>query len=368
VRSTPGQGSAFSFSVTLPTADEPQAMPAGNPFKGTGRLAGMRVLAVEDIEVNRFLLGRILELEGARAQFAEHGLQAVQTVQAQIDAGQTLPFDVVLMDLQMPVMDGYEATRRLLAMAPALPVVGVTAHALPQERARCLAGGMAAHVAKPVDVDELVVVLHRVCGWKSEPDPDAAASTPQAIQQPTSPTASQTTLQSTPTVLAPTAGIDPPADEARLANNPIRPPSAASMADERQSPSPPGATAQPAADRQPSTATRPVVIDWSALGASLGAGDAFIDQLAKVLAGNLAAKPSALLQAAAAADLATIAREAHSIKGVAGNVRAEAAHALARDTETAARAQDPQACALARQLAVQVDGLIDAARQRLEGR
>ncbi len=140
------------------------------------------------------------------------------------------------------------------------------------------------------------------------------------------------------------------------------------MADDRQSPSPPGATAQPEADRAPSTATSPVVIDWPALGASLGAGDAFIDQLAKVLAGNLAAKPSALLQAAAAADLATIAREAHSIKGVAGNVRAEAAHALARDTEMAARAQDPQACALARQLAVQVDGLIDAARQRLEGR
>jgi HPt (histidine-containing phosphotransfer) domain-containing protein len=109
-------------------------------------------------------------------------------------------------------------------------------------------------------------------------------------------------------------------------------------------------------------------IDWAALAASLGTGDAFIDQLAKVLASNLANKPEALLRAAEAGDMATLAREAHSVKGVAGNVKAEAAFALAREAEMAARESNPQAAPLARQLAAQVDGLIDAARRRLDKR
>ena len=65
------------------------------------------------------------------------------------------------MDLQMPVMDGYEATRQIRALAPALPIIGQTAHALDDERAACLAAGMVDHLAKPIDPDRLIAsILH----------------------------------------------------------------------------------------------------------------------------------------------------------------------------------------------------------------
>ena len=68
-------------------------------------------------------------------------------------------FSIILMDVQMPVMDGYEATRRIHSIAPGIPVVGLTAHAMEEERERCIDAGMAAHVTKPIDVDNLEAVL-----------------------------------------------------------------------------------------------------------------------------------------------------------------------------------------------------------------
>jgi CheY-like chemotaxis protein len=65
------------------------------------------------------------------------------------------------MDVQMPVMDGLEATRRITALHTGVPVIGLTAHALEEERQRCRDAGMVAHVAKPVEIDELVAVLRR---------------------------------------------------------------------------------------------------------------------------------------------------------------------------------------------------------------
>jgi CheY-like chemotaxis protein len=70
-------------------------------------------------------------------------------------------YDVVLMDIQMPEMDGYEATRRILELAPDLPVIGQTAHAMLDERRECLAAGMADHIAKPIDFRLLVDMIVR---------------------------------------------------------------------------------------------------------------------------------------------------------------------------------------------------------------
>jgi CheY-like chemotaxis protein len=68
-------------------------------------------------------------------------------------------YDVVLMDVQMPEMDGYEATRRILALAPDLPVIGQAAHALREAQEKCFAAGMVAHIAKPIDAQALVKLL-----------------------------------------------------------------------------------------------------------------------------------------------------------------------------------------------------------------
>ena len=309
VRSTPGQGSTFVFSVTLPESQARDTEP-GAFIGATGRLHGLSVLAAEDIEVNRFLLARVLKQEDARVQFAEDGAAAVQAVQAQVrpapGAGadpRGAPFDVVLMDLQMPVMDGFEATRRIRAIRPDLPVIGLTAHALPEERARCLDAGMAGHVAKPVDVEELVAVIGRACSSRLLSSSMSAASASTSLRA--------------PPLAAPPAG-----------------PQAA-------------------------------VIDWAAVGAGLGATEAFLDQLAASLLQNLGPKPAVLRAAAQQGDLPSLMREAHGIKGVAGNLRAEAAFEVASKVESAARQGRRECLQQALDLAEAVEQMLAAARQRV---
>ena len=117
----------------------------------------LRVLAAEDNEVNCLVLGSMLEYEGAEVVFVSNGQEAVDAMQKSDAAG----YHAVLMDVQMPVMDGLEATRRITALHTGVPVIGLTAHALEEERARCRDAGMVAHVAKPVEIGELVAVLQR---------------------------------------------------------------------------------------------------------------------------------------------------------------------------------------------------------------
>ena len=157
VTSTPGAGSRFTLHLRLPATEPPLSEPAGEGAPTGRRLAGLRMLAAEDVEINRLILEDLLVHEGADVVFAEHGRLAIERLK---EAG-VAAFDVVLMDVQMPVMDGFEATRRVLELAPGLPVIGLTAHALAEERQRCLAAGMVEHVSKPIDADELVDAILR---------------------------------------------------------------------------------------------------------------------------------------------------------------------------------------------------------------
>ncbi|CCG42242.1 PAS domain S-box protein [Magnetospirillum molischianum] len=120
-------------------------------------LNGYTVLAAEDNEVNRLVLDEMLTLTGAVLTLAVDGREALAILEQKGEAA----FDVVLTDIQMPEMDGYELARRLSALAPGLPVIGVTAHAMPEEEGRCLAAGMVAHVTKPIHMDKLVSVILR---------------------------------------------------------------------------------------------------------------------------------------------------------------------------------------------------------------
>ena len=135
---------------------------------------GIRVLLVEDNEMNQQVATELLESAGAIVTIANHGGEAVKILTA---GDQPPKFDVVFMDLQMPEMDGFTATR-LLRNDPRLlnfPIIAMTAHALVEERQRCLDAGMNDHVSKPIDPDNLFVTLLR---W-AKPTPNQAAK-PQA--------------------------------------------------------------------------------------------------------------------------------------------------------------------------------------------
>jgi CheY-like chemotaxis protein/HPt (histidine-containing phosphotransfer) domain-containing protein len=121
---------------------------------------GMRILLVEDNETNQQVATELLESAGATVTVADHGGIAVKLL---TEGPQPPPFDVVLMDLQMPEMDGHTATRLLRADArfADLPILAMTAHALTEERQRCLDSGMNDHVSKPIDPDALFATLTR---------------------------------------------------------------------------------------------------------------------------------------------------------------------------------------------------------------
>lgn len=156
VESEPGRGSIFEVRVGYTAAVEPTpALAVAEPT--SRRLNGLRILAAEDNEINRLVLEELLIDEGVTLTSVENGQQAVEMVaRTGADA-----WDIVLMDIMMPVMDGHEASRHLHERAPGLPVIGLTAHALEDERARCIASGMVEHVAKPFNLDQLVAAIQR---------------------------------------------------------------------------------------------------------------------------------------------------------------------------------------------------------------
>ena len=155
VASRLGQGSNFVVSIALVEAPHGMAdlkhaeeqRRLQDPAKKSpqqGCLPGVRVLVVDDSADNRLLLNRILLGAGATVDMAENGQEALN----RIGEGS---YDMVLMDLQMPVMDGYEANERLRQRGYKTPVIALTAHALREERQLCLDKGFTDHIAKPVD-------------------------------------------------------------------------------------------------------------------------------------------------------------------------------------------------------------------------
>ncbi len=140
------------FCEALAKRTRPQAPP---PLEQ--RLAGLRVLAVDDNEINRLVLADMLAQEGAQVRCMEGGRETLAHL-ATAGAG---AYHVVLTDIQMPDMDGYALTGHLHAAYPGLPVLGLTAHAGPEARDACLAAGMCAHLSKPFELDALVAEILR---------------------------------------------------------------------------------------------------------------------------------------------------------------------------------------------------------------
>jgi PAS domain S-box-containing protein len=160
VTSQPDQGSTFTFTcpLTPASAEAARALAPATRVEVPASLQGRRVLLVEDNKVNQLLARVLLQKAGLQVTLAEDGRQGVDAVLENPEA-----FDVVLMDVQMPVMDGYEATaairQALGERAP--PIIAMTANALLEQKAQSTEAGMVAHLSKPIDVAELYALLAR---------------------------------------------------------------------------------------------------------------------------------------------------------------------------------------------------------------
>ncbi|WP_157269139.1 ATP-binding protein [Azohydromonas aeria] len=159
VRSQPGAGSEFWLRVPFDVATalaKPAVLPAASP--ACQRLAGVRVLVVDDAQVNLQVARQLLELEGATCTTASDGWQALQQLQEGSSG-----LDVVLMDVQMPGLDGIETTRRLRSLAASanLPVIALTAGTLASHREQARQAGMNDFLGKPFELDALVTVILR---------------------------------------------------------------------------------------------------------------------------------------------------------------------------------------------------------------
>ncbi len=161
VRSTPGQGSTFFFTAAFDidhSESNSDIMSLSTAEEASDAVNSLRVLLVEDNEINQKLALSLLEREGHEVDVASDGAQAVRMA-TQSDT----PYDLILMDMQMPVLDGLEATRRIRAhernTREHVRIVAMTANAMTGDRERCLAAGMDEYLAKPIRIDELRAAL-----------------------------------------------------------------------------------------------------------------------------------------------------------------------------------------------------------------
>jgi len=272
VESELGRGSTFSFTVLLERAAEPEEMPhlAGEPAVETGdgrgapRLRGARILVVDDNAVNQLVLRDVLEMAGLDVAVANNGQEALSALSMQ-------HFDAVLMDIQMPDMDGYTTTRLIRAAEAdyhAIPIIAVTAHTQPSDRQAGLEAGMNDYIAKPFEPPQLYAVLARWIApetWR----PPATATPPDK------------------TVLPPLPGIAVEVGLARAGGK------------------------------------------WE-----------LYQRLLRSFSANQAGVDTAIREALARDDRAAAARLAHTLKGVAGMIGAEALQSAAAALESAIRQGD----------------------------
>lgn len=270
------------------------------PESSTPRLQGIRILAAEDNELNRVILEELLILEGASVESVENGRLLLERLrQGPSD------FDIILTDVQMPDMDGYEATRHIRAIAPRLPIIGLTAHVLGDERERCLASGMSAHVGKPAHLNSLVQVILELSG--RETDISSATSGSQRVE------------------------VSPAAD---TATNP--------------------------------TVEHDRVVDWQTLESNYQGKRELVMRGCRLLLDKHHAAPTRLRELAASSNFTELAILAHNLKGMAGNLQAARVWQQAVQLEQMLEQTPAESIRQTEALAQEVENLLKEVAQHLE--
>jgi PAS domain S-box-containing protein len=292
VTSKLNRGSMFTVTLPMVECDAPAVEDAPADAGGDQLVSSLRVLAAEDIEVNRLVLEDILIDAGVSVVFAENGRVAVDIVAARPD-----DFDIVLMDVMMPVMDGYEATRLIRSIAPDLPVIGLTAYATAEDRAKCLAAGMSRHVTKPIDPAVLIQSIRHAIGAGS---PGSSTSTGP---------------ESSPSAL----------------------PNQSFQAE--------AVTGQASAS----------LVDWTYLEKWVGTKPGRLARFVKSALDEQGSAPDRLRAASVVGNADEIRALAHKLRSVAGNLRAHELMVEATEVETIARDDRARSCIVAEHLAGTTD-------------
>ena len=162
-----GRGSVFSVSLPLVRSRYESRSPLETAMGEGKPLAGARVLVAEDEPINQRYITRLLEKMGCAVTLAENGEGAVEVLRS-------TPCDIVLMDVEMPVMSGIDATRAIRrpetgCLDPQVPIVALTAHAMWGDEQRCLHAGMTGYVAKPVDIETVAAIIQSTLNDRQRP-------------------------------------------------------------------------------------------------------------------------------------------------------------------------------------------------------
>ncbi len=179
VSSTVGKGSTFTVSIDTGALEEEDILDRPpvdyartelrHPKGPLPSLAGVHILLVEDGDTNRQLVSLVLGRAGAEVAMAENGKRGAEL-------GLERPFDLILMDMQMPIMDGYTATVLLRQRGVTCPILALTAHAMKDDEGKCLAAGCSGYITKPIDADQLVCMVAETLGRvPPEPEGDSGA-------------------------------------------------------------------------------------------------------------------------------------------------------------------------------------------------
>ncbi|AMV21351.1 response regulator [Planctomyces sp. SH-PL14] len=381
VTSQPGEGSTFSLRIPtgntkgfrLTTADEAlveirnrQQNRNTNPV--SIRLRKCRILVVDDGEANRRLLCLVLKRAGATVEQAINGQEAVDIVSLR-------DFDVVLMDMQMPVKDGYTATRELRDHNFRKPIIALTGHAMTGDDEKCLEAGCSDFLTKPVDIDVLLGRIANIVGRAEEPAepaslpaPAAAPQEPAASSRGTGPrTASESGILSAPFPHREIRTVQPPLSTAPTA--PVAAPATAAYSplpvpDEtgREFTRPSLRLLEAARTRGgplPAPPAPPPLRKEGPITSRLPMSDPEFRSIVEQFVGKLRDEHRLMIADLHPGGLESLARRGHWLKGAGGTVGFPEFTTPARDLERAAQEKNPQAAAQAIQAIGELLGRVE---------